>query len=93
MPVRFREREANLIQKISDNRQRNLWIRLLEIGEGLAIQKLHHQVRHVAARGSRDAEIGDIDDVRMAQTPAGLRLTLESRQKLRLCAPTSAQSP
>ena len=87
MPVRFRKRQSNLVQKVRDQRQRDLRIGFLEIRKRLSVEKLHHQVRHVAAGGFRDSEIRDIDDVRMAQAAARLCFALETGEKLRFRRP------
>jgi hypothetical protein len=60
MPMCFGEGQSNLVQEISDHRQREQWIGFLEILERLSVEELHYQIRHVAASGLRDAEIRDV---------------------------------
>ena len=43
----------------------------------MAFEVFHHQIGYGLAAGASDAEIGDVDDVRMAQQPDGLRLAPE----------------
>ena len=47
------------------------------LGERMAFEVFHHQIGYGLAAGASDAEIGDVDDVRMAQQPDGLRLAPE----------------
>jgi hypothetical protein len=87
VPVRFRQSQPDLIENIGHQRKGNPRIVVLKVGERPSIQKLHHQVGHVAAIGAGDPEIGDVDDVGVAQTAARLRFALEPREKLRFRRP------
>ena len=44
MPVCLGKRQSNLIQKVRDQRQRDLRMGLLEIRERLSVEQLHHEV-------------------------------------------------
>src|ERR1035438_10489076 len=87
MPMCLRKRQSDLVQKVCDQRQRDPRIGFLEIRKRLSVEKLHHQVGHVAASGFRDSEIRDIDDVQMAQAAACLCFALETGEKLRFRRP------
>ncbi len=78
MPVRLVERQADLVQKIRN--QRKWWPRmgLLERRERLPVEEFHDEVRNVAPRRRGNSEIGDVDDIGMAQAAAGLRFPLET---------------
>ena len=87
VPMRFRQRQPDLVQHVRHQGQRYPWMFLLKIRERLPVQILHHQVRHVAALAPCDPEIRDVDDVRMPQPSARLCLPLEPRQKMRIRRP------
>src|SRR5512146_1413789 len=62
-------------------------ILFLEIGKSQSVEKLHHQVRHIAATGLGYAEIRNVDNVRVAEAAACLRLTLKTGEKVRIGGP------
>ena len=53
-----------------------------DVGERAAIEVLHHQIRDRTRTGAREAEIGDVDDVRMAQPSGRLGLPAEALDEL-----------
>ena len=87
VPVRLGKRQPDLVQNVRDQRQRDPRIGLLEIRKRLPVEKLHHQVGHVALGAPGDSEIRYVDDVRMAQAAACLCFALETGKKLRFRGP------
>jgi hypothetical protein len=68
---------AHLIEDVDDPRRRETPFLVQDLGERAAVEILHHQIRDVAGGGPRNTEIGDVDDVGVAQAAGRLGLTPE----------------
>ncbi len=87
IPVRFFQRQGNLVQKVRNQRQRGPRLGLLEVRERLPVEQFHDEIWDLAPAGSGDSEIGDVDDIHMPQTSASLRFPLKSCQEMRVRGP------
>ena len=87
MAVCFRKRQADLVQKVRNQRQCGLRMGFLESRKRFSVEKFHHQVRQIGALSLRYSEVRNIDNVGMAQAAARLRFPLEPPQKVRICGP------
>ena len=85
--MRLIQRQGNLVQKVRDQRQRRTWLYVLEVRERLPVEQFHDQVWDLAAGGSGDTEIGDVHDIHVTQTSAGLRFALKACQEMGVSGP------
>jgi hypothetical protein len=80
--VGLRDRRAGLFQYVDHPAQGQARLLLQDVGQGAAVQVLHHEVGDALRAHLREAEIGHVHDVRVAQAARGLGLALESFDEL-----------
>src|SRR5215510_11910680 len=76
-PVRFVHRRAGLAENSNRLVDRHGPSVLQPLGERMAFQVFHHQIGRGLAACACYPEVSDVDNVRMAQQPDGLRLSPE----------------
>ena len=80
--VRFVHGGANLFENINHPIQRQSFLFHQDIAERAAVEILHHQIRDRLGARLRETEVGNVDNIWMAQPPRGAGFALEARDKL-----------
>jgi len=76
------EGEGRLLNDVEDEVEGRARLLTEVTGKGLAVEVFHHHVGHFAGAGVGHSEIGDVDDVGMAQAAGGFGFALEPLQEL-----------
>src|SRR5215207_9105077 len=81
-PVRLVDRRARLLEDVDDPLEREAALLGEDVGERAPVEVLHHEVGDLLAAHRGEAEVGDVDDVRVAKAPGRLRLAPEPLDEL-----------
>src|SRR5438132_1628309 len=82
LPVCLVYRRTDLLHDIDNKSKRQTAFLLEHIAERTAIKVFHNQISDLPLAHLREAEVGDIDDVWMAQATGSLCLALEPLDEL-----------
>ena len=69
--VRIFDRRGRLLQDLHHPGQRRSGFLPQHVSKRASVQELHHEIRELPSLVRADAEVGDVDDVRVAQAAAG----------------------